>query len=215
MRLCGFFLLLLALAAFSVAQDTNSPGGLQYLNISGSPLFVPLIVTPTSEHGSDLGPPPPPVVETHFNSGPQYLIPSGSPEFLHPISPPSLSFPSGLTQSPTLVTTVSEPKADEAISDMVSAVLDEQARTVLYSMYYGYPQPNVVEIAFRTAAEREAAPPSSIAESGIVELTSAQALRDRGYGVTLAEAAARWKAHTVRARRVYTNDDIERLRPRD
>lgn len=204
MRICVFLGSLLALTAFSAAQDTNFPLGPQYL-----------LATPSSEHGSDLGQPLPPAVETHFDSGPQYLIPSGVPQLLQPITTPSMSFPSGLTQAPTLVTSVPEPKTDEATFEEVSAVLDEEARTALYSIYYGYPQPNVVEIAFRNAAEREAAMPASIAYAGVVEVTSAQALRDRGYGLTLAEAAARWKTHTIRARRVYTNDDIERLRPRD
>ena len=201
MRICGFMLLLLTMSAFSAAQDTNFPVGPQYL-----------LATPGSEHGSDLGPPPPPVVETHFALGPTYLIPSPFPLLLQPISTPSMSFPSGLTQSPTLVTTVSEPKADEATFGMVSAVLDEGARTELFSTYYGYPQSSVIEIAFRNAAEREAELPASISYAGVIEITSVQALRDRGYGSSPADAAARWKAHTVRAHRVYTNDDIERLR---
>ena len=215
MRIYAVLALLLLLTAFAAAQETNTTGGLQYLNISGSPNFVPLLSTPTSEHGSYLGSSAAPAVETQFASGPQYLIPSGSQDLLHAITTPSLSFPSGLTQSPTLVTTVSEPKADEATFDAVSAVLDDDARTELYSIYYGYAQPSVVEIAFATVAEREAEPPASISYAGVIEVTSAQALRDRGYGLTLAEAAARWKAHTIRARRVYTNDDLERLRPRD
>ena len=38
-----------------------------------------------------------------------------------------------------------------------------------------------------------------------------QALRERGYGVTLPEAAARQKARIRPGTRVYTNADIDRL----
>ena len=36
-------------------------------------------------------------------------------------------------------------------------------------------------------------------------------LREQGYGVTLAEVAAQWRAHRPHASRRYTNRDVERL----
>ena len=148
--------------------------------------------------------------DTNFSVGPQYLITSGSSAFLQPIATPSLSLDAHLPQPSTM--TEFTAKADEVTVAAVSAVLDAQGQTYLPSIYYGLPQVNVVEIAF---GEPAVLVPPSFASDGVVEFTSAQALRDRGYGVTVAEAAARWKTHTLRARRVYTNEDIERLRSRD
>jgi hypothetical protein len=39
-------------------------------------------------------------------------------------------------------------------------------------------------------------------------MTTAESLRQRGYGVPIGYAASFWKAHTPRAKRVYTNADI-------
>jgi hypothetical protein len=43
-------------------------------------------------------------------------------------------------------------------------------------------------------------------------MTTAQALRERGYGITVAEAAAFDKARTRHATHTYTNADTDRLR---
>lgn len=142
--------------------------------------------------------------ETNFPVGPQYLITSGSPLFLQPIATPSLLFGSGLP-APSAVS------ANATAETVVPAALEAQRQIALPSIYYGLPQVSVVEIASGEAVSL----PASILGPGVVEFTTPQALRERGYGVTLAEAAARWKTHTLRARRVYTNEDVERLRPRD
>ena len=42
-------------------------------------------------------------------------------------------------------------------------------------------------------------------------MTTVQALRERGYGITLAEAAAYDKTRTRHATHVYTNADTNRL----
>jgi len=42
-------------------------------------------------------------------------------------------------------------------------------------------------------------------------VTTAQALRYRGYGITLAEATTQVKARPRHASHVYTNADIDRL----
>ena len=148
--------------------------------------------------------------ETNFPVGPQYLITSGSPLFLQPIATPSVSFGSGLP-APSAVSTEATAKADEETVAVVSAVLEAQQQIALPSIYYGFPRVSVVEIASGEAVSL----PASILGPGVVEFTTPQALRERGYGVTLAEAAAKWKTHTLRARRIYTNEDLERLRPRD
>lgn len=150
--------------------------------------------------------------DSNFQVGPQYLITSGSPLFLQPIATPSLSFGSGLPQpAPSLGVAESTARANEETIEVVSAVLEAQQQTFLPSIYYGLPQVNVVQIALGETVSL----PASILDPGVMEFTTPQALRERGYGVTLAEAAARSKAHKGSARRVYTNDDLERLRPRE
>ena len=155
--------------------------------------------------------------DTNFPVGPQYLITSSAPLLLHPIATPSLSFGSGLTQ-PQVTEVAAQPPSNvsETTYNAASAILDAEKQMALVSIYYGWPTPSVVELSFHEAAEAETASiPASIFESGVVEFTSAQALRERGYGVTVAEAAARSKSHKGSARHVYTNDDVERMRPRD
>jgi hypothetical protein len=151
--------------------------------------------------------------DTNFPVGPQYLVTSGlSPLFLHPIATPSFSL-DGPLPTPSPVTEITA-KADEQTYEVVSAILEEQRKTGLLSIYYGLPQPSVVAIALGEPAE-VTRPASSIVDLGVAEFTSAQALRQRGYGVTIVEVAARSRAHKVSARHVYTNEDLERLRPRD
>ncbi len=148
--------------------------------------------------------------DTNFPVGPQYLITSGAPLFLQPVATPSLSFGSGLP-APSALSAEATAKADEETVEIVSAVLEGQRQIALPSIYYGLPRVSVVEIAFGEPVSL----PAGILGPGVVEFTTAQALRERGYGVTLAEAAARWKIHKASARHVYTNEDIERLRRRD
>jgi hypothetical protein len=149
---------------------------------------------------------------TNFPVGPQYLFtPGSSPLFLHPIATPSLSLDSGLPPVPSDVTGL-RAKADEQTVEAVSQVLDAQRQTFFPSIYYGLPQVSVVAIAF---GEPVVSVPPSFSATGVVDFTSPQALGERGYGISVAEVAARWKTHTLRARRVYTNEDIERLRSRD
>ena len=210
MRISNFLPLLFALAGLAAAQETNFAVGPQYLMPAGAALLQP-IATPSLSFDSAVTP-----QETNFAAGPQYLVPSSSPQFLEPIATPGLSFPSGVIQATTTEASAAPSStADQSTYDAVSTTLDEARRMALYSIYYGYPTVSVLEIAFNQAAERGASTPSSIFDAGVVEFASPEALGEHGYGVTPAEAAARWKTHTVRARRVYTNEDLERLRPRD
>ena len=52
---------------------------------------------------------------------------------------------------------------------------------------------------------------SSDIDNGVWQMTTAQPLRERGYGVTLAEAAAEAKARIQHANHIYTNADAARL----
>lgn len=137
--------------------------------------------------------------DTNFPVGPQYLMNFGSPLFLQPIATPSLSFGS-LPAGPPPV----EAGANEQ-PYTTSPLL--QSQVDLFPIYYGWPDISVVEI---TSAEPAASLPASILNVG-VEITDAQSLRERGYGVTLGEAAAFSKVHKKRAAHVYTNADVARL----
>jgi hypothetical protein len=151
--------------------------------------------------------------DTNFSVGPQYLITFGSQMFARPIATPSLSFEAALPESG-----MSEPSAAQVPTEKyqaISNILEAQREQYLPSVYWGSPMVSVVDIDFRELTEEGSshpALPASITESGVIAVTDAQSLRDRGYGVTLPEAAQHWKGRKVASPHVYTNSDIERLR---
>lgn len=149
--------------------------------------------------------------DTSFSAGPQYLLNYGSPMFAHPISTPSLS----LAGSPL------EVGANNATGALIAGADD---RTVLppqgvalpqidlLPILYGAPPINVIEISFGESETSLSQLPASILNSGVWQMTTADSLRERGYGLTVAEAAAHSKARSKHATRIYTNADIDRLR---
>jgi hypothetical protein len=143
--------------------------------------------------------------DTNFSTGPQYLL-LGSSLMARPISTPSLSL-----AAPAL-----EAGASNATANLVAGAENRTAapRTHpdanLFPIYYGAAPSSVVEIHFPSAPSANQLP-ASILNNGVWQLTTAQALREHGHGVTLAEAAAYGKARTRHATRVYTNADVERL----
>ncbi len=151
--------------------------------------------------------------DTNFASGPQYLMTSGSPMWARPISTPTMSLP-----APTL-----ETGASDATGVLIPGAAD---RTVLpsgaasepaidfYPIFYGVRPPSVIEISFAGASSEQsisATLPASIVDTGVGQMITPQALRERGYGVTLPESATRQKARIRPGTRVYTNADIDRL----
>jgi hypothetical protein len=149
--------------------------------------------------------------DTNFATGPQYLMNYGSPFFAHSISTPSLSW-----ASPAL-----DVGATNATEGLIAGAENQSASQPqslppvnLFPIYYGGPPASVVEISFgeepggASPAERL---PESILDTGVWQMTTAEALRERGYGLPFVEAAAYGKAHTGHATRVYTNADIDRL----
>jgi len=150
--------------------------------------------------------------DTNFAAGPQYLL-SGSPLLAHSIATPTLSLDAPLP--PVEAVSISVPEAATGVPFATNPQLEHQAD--LIPIYYGVDNhygvsTAVVQISFpEGAAESLAALPSSIVESGVTELVDAQALRMRGHGVTVAEAAAYWKTHKLPARRNFTNEDVKRL----
>ncbi len=160
--------------------------------------------------------------ETSFPVGPQYLITTDSALFLRPIATPSLSLSApltGLSAAAAATETVAAPETGttsvtETASAPTSSALPPPVN--LSRIFWGSPETgeqvsetsNVIEIS---GAATPSNLPESIVNVGVGELTDSSSLRERGYGVTVAEASAYWKTHKPRAPRVYTNRDIERF----
>jgi len=142
--------------------------------------------------------------ETNFAVGPQYLL-TGSSLFARPIATPSLSLGAPLPEPPTAITNSAptEQVTFENVSEVEGAVN-------LPQIYYGSPATSVVEVSFPSSTNFGSLP-ASIVETGVGEVTDAETLRIRGYGITLGEYARYWKAHCSSAHRHFTNEDIERL----
>jgi hypothetical protein len=145
--------------------------------------------------------------DTSFSTGPQYLL-NGSPLLARPTTTPSLSLETPL-----------EPPADHSGSDAaaeqaVEHKLEQLPPLDFFSIYYEPPTAQeIVVFSDNSEGQGEASRlPATMVESGVAQLIDAQTLRQRGYGVSLAEAAAQWKARKSPPVRTYTNEDIERLR---
>ena len=152
--------------------------------------------------------------DTNFPTGPQYLMSSdliknGSPLFARPISTPSISF-----TAPPLEVGASNATGVLIAGARTQTVLppdpDALPKIDLSPIFYGGPPANVIEISFPSESSSNQLP-ASILDTGVRRMTTAQALRERGYGVTLVEGAAYGRAQTRHAHRVYTNADIDRL----
>jgi len=150
--------------------------------------------------------------DTNFAQGPQYLM-NGSPQFARPISTPSLSL-----EGPPL-----EVGADNATGVLIAGAEGEtvlppqavaQPKIDLFPIYYGPPPASDVEISFAESSSELAITeiPASLLDTGVGQITTAQTLRERGYGATLGGVAAYEKTHAGHATHVYTNADIDRLR---
>jgi hypothetical protein len=149
--------------------------------------------------------------DTNFPNGPQYLMTSGSPIFARSIATPSLA----LTGPPL------ETGADNATGVLFAGaenqtVLPPLAVALpsfdLFPIFYGPSRPQVIEMSSSEGTPEASEIPASIRESGVVQMTTAQALNERGIGVTVAVAAAHSKAAAGHASHIYTNADIDRLR---
>lgn len=151
--------------------------------------------------------------DTNFATGPQYLM-QGSPMFARSISTPSMS----LAGPPP------EVGASDATGVLIAGASDQDVlppnpdalpKIDLFPIFYGGPPVGANgEITFSYPVEPSLPPaeiPPSISDTGVWQMTSAQALRERGYGVTVAQAAADAKARIRHANHIYTNADAARL----
>jgi hypothetical protein len=145
--------------------------------------------------------------DTDFSTGPQYLL-NGSPLFARPIGTPSLFLETPL-ESPT-----DHAGSEAAVEQAMDNKLQQLPPLDFSSIYYEPPIVEEIVVSSNTAKVQGESPqlPASIAESGVTQIIDAVTLHQRGYGVSLAEAAAEWKARKIAPVRTYTNQDIERLR---
>jgi hypothetical protein len=151
--------------------------------------------------------------DTNFSVGPQYLV-TTSPLFLHSIATPSVS----LEPLPAGSTWVEEASAQETTPPPPGG---PQNDVYLPSVYWGddwvqhvrgessVAGSNVSEIEI-TSPQNTPPLPESLLNAGVTRITDAQSVLASGFGRTLGEVSAYWKAkHHVP--RVYTNADIARL----
>jgi hypothetical protein len=178
-----FFFLLLALVGISAAQDTTFPLGPQYLVTSNSPMFLRSIATPSLS----LSAPP-----SSLNNPATEALPQ----------PPSPT--AGLPQPDLTRILWGEPKEVE-LKEAEPKVGEPEVSEPSVGENVGE---NVIEI---TSAEPPRPLPASILDPGVTGMTTAQSLREFGYGVPLAETAQFWKTHKPRAPRVFTNADVRHL----
>jgi hypothetical protein len=153
-----------------------------------------------------------PAQDTNFSVGPQYLMTSGSPLFARPLAPPTLSFDQPPPQSETSYSSDVVHEASDTVIETPPAL---QSQADLFPTFYGVPSVPVAVVRYGESSAEVVPPtnlPASIANTGVAGITDAQSLRQQGYGFTLAQAADYWKSHRTAAPRVYTNEDIERLR---
>ncbi len=145
--------------------------------------------------------------DTNFANGPQYLRNYGSAYYARPISTPSLSL-----SGPALEVGASNFTAGliAGAENQTVSLPQSLPQVDLFPIYYGGHPPSVIEISFSEPLPLGGLP-ESILDTGTWQMTTAQALRERGIGVTLAEAVAYDKARAGHATHVYTNADIDRL----
>jgi hypothetical protein len=133
--------------------------------------------------------------DTNFSTGPQYLITGQSTMFLHSIETPSLSF------GPSSVGAASAPAPPLTAETLPASQVIETPSEA--------PAPGASEIEISGAQPPQNLPAGFI-DVGVTAIVDAQSLRGEGYGISLAEAAAYWKAHGGHASHTFTNKDVER-----
>jgi hypothetical protein len=172
--------------------------------------------------------------DTNFATGPQYLMNYGSPLFAHSISTPSLSL-----AGPPIEVGASNAtgvlNAGASVQNVLPPSPDALPKIDLFPIFYTEVFPSDLKPSFSLAEPfpgllQETPPipplqpsisnlpepspnqlPPSILDNGVWQMTTVQALRERGYGLTVAEAAAEAKDRIRHANHIYTNADAARL----
>jgi len=196
MRISFYFvfcctLLILSTQGIAFSQDTNFAVGPQYLMNHGSPLLARSISTPSM---SLAGPP----LEVGASNATENLVAGADNQTVVPQPHPNVNL------APIYYTEVSP--SDLKLSFLAEPFpgllqLPQQPSAILSPQ----PSPSVSPEPSSNLL------PPSILDNGVWQMTNAQELRERGYGITVAEAAAYSKARARRATHIYTNADTDRL----
>jgi hypothetical protein len=171
--------------------------------------------------------------DTNFSTGPQYLINPNSPFLLRSIATPTLSL-----SAPPATTPTASPEEDTG-EPHTPAFPDLQNQGQIDRVYWGVPSIGTNAGSGEMPAENptenkeingEIGPsevqPSKIGLNspqpiphwpslfnvGVTGMANPESLREHGYGISLGDVAAYWKAHKPHATRVYTNADVASLR---
>ena len=201
LRLC---FLLFVLAGTSFSQSTNFAEGPQYLAPNVDPLYLRSISTPSVSfspglydpyvNGTELTP-------SHVSSavassenvflGEVYWGPHPPSEIVaHRVETPSLT-----AEQTTYFTYATAGLAANALSEPVTVPVEQ----VL--------PPSTIDIASATAPANL---PPSIMNPGVTGTADMQSLLNRGYGTSLGDLAAKWKAQRGAAQRKFSNEDLQR-----
>ena len=143
--------------------------------------------------------------DTNFSTGPQYLITTPSTMFLHSIATPSLSF--GPASAPAPQVTNETVIASQVVETPPTLPNNADLARIYWGGREGGGNSSEIEIS---ATQSSLNLPASIVDVGVTAMVGSQTLREEGYGISLADAAAFWKAHGGHASHTYTNKDVER-----
>lgn len=202
MRLNRAFVLLLVLGGVSLAQETNFSVGPQYLVTTGNPMLLGPIATPslslTGETLAGTSEVPRPIEVPAF-------APVETIVFLNDVYWGEHKPEEGLSRR--VETPSMTPEQTQWYMNLVASQTTAGQAPPSPEMPETVTSPNVIEL---TGGPLPANLPASILDTGVTGVADPQALLQRGYGVSLGEAAAYWKTHKRRAPRVFTNQDLRR-----
>ena len=209
MRLPFLPVLLLVIVATSFAQDTSFSTGPQYLVTTETPMFLRSIATPslnlsaqtlaaTTELPSPVELPALAAAETVVYLHDVYWG-DHSPDksFVPRLEPPSMApdqtawymnYVANQAAAPAQVPNVESAEAAAPSSELTTG-------------------PNVIELAGGPLPTNL---PASMFDPGVTGTANAESVQQHGYGVSLGEVAAYWKAHKRHASHVITDEELRR-----
>ncbi len=194
-------LALLILVGISFAQDTNFLVGPQYLVTTSNTMLLRPIATPSLSLGGETL--------------------AGTAEVPRVVEPPAFA------PLETIIYLNNVYWGDHKAEEVVARRLEPPSMAPEQTQWYMNAVANQAQPAPKTPTEVAESPtlanaielsggaipsnlPSSLMDTGVTGMTTPQSLLHRGYGVSLGEIAAYWKAHKRQASRVLTNQDVHR-----
>jgi hypothetical protein len=210
LRYLPVLLLFVVATSFAQEKDTNFPAGPRYLITTGNPMLLGPISTPslnlsgtTLAGTSDV---PRPVEMPAF-------APVETIVYLHDVywgdHLPGVSLARWL-EPPIMTPDQASWYMNYVTSQATATYQVPYAETGEFPGFSG-PElpagPNVVEL---TGGPMPANLPASMFDPGVTGMTNTESLQQRGYGVSLGEVAAYWKAHKKHASHLIIDEDLRR-----